>query len=74
MTIVPKLIHLFSAIPIKLPRNIFTELEKSKTKFIWKNKRSRLSREIMKKKKVKEGGLALPDLKLYYKAAIIKTI
>ena len=49
MTIVHKLIYLFIAIPIKLPRNFFTELEKTITKFIWKNKRSRISRGIMKK-------------------------
>ena len=65
MTILPKLIYLFSAIPIKLQIHyFFTELEKTITKFIWKNKRSRMSREIMKKN-VKEGGLAVPDLKLY---------
>ena len=64
MTILPKLIN-FSAIPIKLPRHFFTELEKTITKFIWKNKRSRTSREMMKKN-VKEGGLAVPYLKLYY--------
>ena len=63
--------YLFSAIPIKLPRHIFTELEKNTTKFIWKNKRSRISREIMKKN-MKEGGLAVPELKLYYKKVVIK--
>uniref|UniRef100_A0A5F8GQ42 RNA-directed DNA polymerase n=1 Tax=Monodelphis domestica TaxID=13616 RepID=A0A5F8GQ42_MONDO len=73
MTILPKLIYLFSAIPIELPKYFFTDLEKTITKFIWKNKRSRISREIMKKNTY-DGGLAVPDLKLYYKAAVIKTI
>ena len=73
MTIVPKLIYLFSAIPIKLPRHFLTELEKNITKIIWKNKRSSISREIVKTN-VKEGGLAAPELKLYYKAVVIKTI
>ena len=74
MTILPKLIYLFSAIPIKLPKQFFlTELEKIYSKVHLKNKRSRISGEIMKKN-VKEGGLAAPDLKLYYKTMVIKTI
>uniref|UniRef100_A0A7N4PJU6 Reverse transcriptase domain-containing protein n=1 Tax=Sarcophilus harrisii TaxID=9305 RepID=A0A7N4PJU6_SARHA len=73
MTILSKLIYLFGAIPIRLPRNYFNDLEKTITKFIWKNKRSRISRELMKKKS-NEGGLAVPDLKLYYKAVVNKTI
>uniref|UniRef100_A0A7N4NLF8 Reverse transcriptase domain-containing protein n=1 Tax=Sarcophilus harrisii TaxID=9305 RepID=A0A7N4NLF8_SARHA len=73
MTIFPKLIYLFSVIPIRLPRKYFNDVEKITRKFIWNNKRSRISRELMKKK-LNEGGLVVPDLKLYYKAAVTKTI
>ena len=46
MIILPKLIYLFDAIPSKLPGNFFIELEKTITKFIWKNIKSKISREI----------------------------
>ena len=52
-------------------KNFFTELENTITKFFWRNKRTGISRVIMKKN-VKEGGLAVPDLKMYYKAAVTK--
>ena len=61
-----------SAIPLKIPMAIFflTKTEKTILTLAWNHKRPQIAKAILKNR---TRGIILPDLKLYYKAMVIRT-
>jgi hypothetical protein len=71
MVIILKSIYRFNGIPINIPIQFFIELEKEICKFTQNRKKHRIATTILNNKRT-SGGITIPDLKLYYRAIVIK--
>jgi hypothetical protein len=72
MAILLKAIYRFNANPIKIPTQFFKYMERAILKFIRKEQKTQNSETILNTKRT-AGGITILDLKLYYRAIVIKT-
>ena len=72
MSILPKTVYRFDAIPIKLPMVFVRELEQKISQFVQKYEKPLKAKTILRKNGT--GGINLLDFRLYYKATLIKTV
>ena len=73
ITILPKVVYRFNAIPIKLPMAFF---HRTRTKYFtihMETQRPQIAKAVLRKKNG-AGGINLPDFRLYYKAVVIMTV
>jgi len=59
--------------PYQIMNDTFTELEQTISQFIWKHKRPRTAKAVLRKKNGARV-ISLPDFRLYYKAIVIKIV
>ena len=58
--------------PYQITNGIFHRIEQKIFTIVWKHKRQRITRAILRKKN-RIGGIKLLDFRLYYKVTVIKT-
>lgn len=65
MTILPKLLYYFRALPINVPKSKLLYIQRIINKFIWAGKKPRCSYALMHRPQT-SGGFGLPNIWLYF--------
>lgn len=74
ISVLPQIDQHVEQVPVKIPGSCsFLEIEKRILKFIWKCKRPRIAKTILKKEN-EVGGISLLGFKTQYKATVITLI
>uniref|UniRef100_A0A8C5MAY2 Reverse transcriptase domain-containing protein n=1 Tax=Leptobrachium leishanense TaxID=445787 RepID=A0A8C5MAY2_9ANUR len=70
MSILPKILYIFRALPLSPHPSFFKSIQGVINQFIWKKKKPRVGFQVLTTS-VSQGGLGLPNISLYYKAALM---
>lgn len=73
MNALPHLLYILQAVPIHVPTAFFRNYKSLCTKFLWGNRRPRISYQYLSIPKQK-GGIGLPDLRNYYHACHLSRV
>lgn len=73
MNILPRILYLFQTLPIEITEKQFNEWDKLLSRYIWHGRKPRIKFQTLQLTKGR-GGLALPCLKDYYKAAQLRIL
>lgn len=73
MNILPRMLHLFQCLPVKVPPQQFVEWDRLIARYLWQGKRARIKFKTMQLRKEK-GGMGLPCLQEYYYAAQLRPL
>uniref|UniRef100_A0A3B3HLW5 Reverse transcriptase domain-containing protein n=1 Tax=Oryzias latipes TaxID=8090 RepID=A0A3B3HLW5_ORYLA len=71
MNVLPRLLYLFSSLPVQIPEDQFVKWDKQVSRFIWEGKKPRVKLKTLQKER---GGLGLPSFREYYLAAQLRYI
>lgn len=74
MNVLPRLLYLLQAIPIKLPPSFFASFKRMCRNLLWSARAPRLSWDKLILPKGRGGGIGLPDLTTYYRACHLTRI
>lgn len=73
MNILPRLLYFFQSVPIEKTEQYFNDLDKVISRFIWGGRKPRIKFKTLQLAK-ENGGLGLPCLRDYYRAAQIRPL
>lgn len=73
MNVLPRYLYLFQCLSIFLPISFFRSIESIISSFLWAAKQARVNKTFLERKR-SVGGLGLPNLLGYYRAANVQNV